>query len=167
MIHWLVIGMLTLQAGATSAPGPGGEGPPYGAGDAVVATLRGEPLDDAVARVASRLRCPVCQQLSILDSPAELAQEMKAVVREKLAAGESEEEVVAYFVSKYGEWVLLDPPKRGFNLVVWLGPLVLLLGGGAALAFLFSRWLRAGPGVTDEERRHDRTTPFLPTVDHR
>lgn len=110
----------------------------------------GAELDALEQSVASRLRCPVCQQLSILDSPAELAQEMKAVVRERLAAGQSEEEVVAYFVSKYGEWILLDPPKRGFNLTVWLMPIAALGGGGLLLGFAFRRWL----GVGDVDADH-------------
>lgn len=141
MTTWLMVGLLALQgAGApTFAPaeaaraqaGPGG-------------TASETALEDAYVRVARQLRCPVCQQLSILDSPAELAVEMRAVVRERLAAGDSEEEVLAYFVSKYGEWVLLDPPKRGFNLVVWLAPLLVLAGGAAVLTKTFSGWLRSG-----------------------
>src|SRR5690554_2720698 len=66
-------------------------------------------LERRTRELASQLRCPVCQGLSIQDSPTELAQDMKAVVREQLAQGKSEEEVTAYFVEKYGEWILLQP----------------------------------------------------------
>lgn len=98
--------------------------------------------------VASQLRCPVCQGLSLADSPSELSLQMKQVVREQLAAGKSPEEVKAYFVSKYGEWILLEPKPRGMNLAVYLMPLVLLLGGGGLIVVAVRRWTRA-PAATD------------------
>ncbi len=125
---------------------------------AFVQTRADQAQDEAYVRVAKQLRCPVCQQLSILDSPAELAVEMRSVVRERLAAGDTEEEVLAYFVSKYGEWVLLDPPKRGFNLIVWLGPVALLLGGAVVLSRVFRNWLRSADG-DDPAAPITRSTP--------
>lgn len=110
----------------------------------------GDRLDRLTAEVASQLRCPVCRQLSVQDSEAELSKEVKALIRERLAAGESPEEVKAYFVSKYGEWILLSPPKRGFTLLVWVLPLVAILGGGLVLTFLFRNWLGVGPNPTGE-----------------
>jgi cytochrome c-type biogenesis protein CcmH/NrfF len=71
-------------------------------------------LEARVREVASELRCPVCQGESIEDSPAALAQEMKVIVREQLAAGRTPDEVKAYFVEKYGEWILLRPKARGW-----------------------------------------------------
>lgn len=145
MTSLLLVALLALQDAGT----PGMASPPERQADAVspAASTRvaaeDAALEESYVRVARQLRCPVCQQLSILDSPAELAVEMQAVVRERLAAGESEEQVLAYFVSKYGQWVLLDPPKRGFNLVVWLGPLALLVGGALVLAKVFAGWLRS------------------------
>ncbi len=106
-------------------------------------------IDALVAEVASQLRCPVCRQLSVLDSPAEMAQEMRAVIRERLEAGETPEEVKAYFVSKYGEWILLAPKKKGFNLIVWLLPVVGVLGGAVILGVAFRRWTRAGAAEGD------------------
>jgi cytochrome c-type biogenesis protein CcmH len=88
-------------------------------------------LDRRTRELASQLRCPVCQGLSINDSPAELAVEMKGVVREQLAAGKSPGEVRQYFIEKYGEWVLLEPDPRGFNMLVYAIPVLALLGGGA------------------------------------
>lgn len=87
-------------------------------------------LDRRTREVASELRCPVCQGLSIADSPSELAQEMKGLVREQLASGKSPEQVRAYFIDKYGEWVLLAPKPEGFNLLVYLLPAALVMGGG-------------------------------------
>ena len=77
-------------------------------------------LEARTSDVARQLRCPVCQGLSIQDSPSELSQSMRAVVREQLAAGRTPDEVKRYFVSKYGEWILLAPATHGLNLS-WSG----------------------------------------------
>jgi cytochrome c-type biogenesis protein CcmH len=97
-------------------------------------------LDDSVRALASMLRCPVCQGESIQESPAALAGEMRQVVREQLAAGRTPEEVKAYFVSKYGEWILLQPKAKGVNLTVYLLPLLMLLGGALVIVFALRRW---------------------------
>jgi cytochrome c-type biogenesis protein CcmH/NrfF len=101
-------------------------------------------LEARTKAVASHLRCPVCQGLSLQDSPSGLAQEMRNVVKEQLRAGKSEEEVKAYFVSKYGEWILLEPPARGFNLAVYLLPVGLLVGGAVLVVTLARKWSRGG-----------------------
>ena len=108
------------------------------------------PVGDEIAHeVASRLRCVVCQNLSVADSPSEMASQMRAIIRERLAAGESPQDVQRYFVERYGEWILLEPTRRGFNLVVWLVPLVVVVAGLASVAVLVRRWTRrrAGPAV--------------------
>ena len=97
-------------------------------------------LDRQTREVAGALMCPVCQNLSAADSPSELAEQMRQVVRVKLAAGESREQILAYFVDRYGEEVLLDPPKRGFNLVIWVVPPLLLLGFGVVVWRTVRRW---------------------------
>jgi cytochrome c-type biogenesis protein CcmH len=101
---------------------------PVGAGTET--TRRSAPVSDAdVHAVAAQLRCVVCQSLSVADSPSEMAAQMRGIVRERLAAGDTPDEVVRYFVDKYGEWILLAPPRRGFTLLVWiLPPLAVLLG---------------------------------------
>jgi cytochrome c-type biogenesis protein CcmH len=66
--------------------------------------------------------------------------QMKQVVRDQLAAGKSPEEVKAYFVSKYGEWILLEPKPRGMNLAVYLLPLFLLVGGGGLIVVMVRKW---------------------------
>jgi cytochrome c-type biogenesis protein CcmH len=104
----------------------------------------GEPRDSLLeartSEVAGRLRCPVCQGVSIQDSPAELAQEMRSVVREQLRAGKTPAEVEAYFVASYGEWVLLEPRASGLNLLLYLLPVVLVLGGVALVVKAVRRW---------------------------
>ncbi|MGQ0815747.1 MAG: cytochrome c-type biogenesis protein [Gemmatimonadota bacterium] len=99
-------------------------------------------LEARTSEVAAVLRCPVCQGLSLNDSPSELSQQMRVIVKEQLRAGKSPEEVKAYFVSKYGEWVLLEPKAAGMNLIVYLAPLLLLLGGGALIVFTVRKWTR-------------------------
>jgi len=104
-------------------------------------------LELRTREVAAQLRCPVCQGVSLEDSPSTLAQEMKSVVREQLRAGKSEEEVKQYFVQKYGEWILLEPEPTGFNLAVYVLPVVLLLGGGVTVFVLARKWSRQGAGA--------------------
>src|SRR5262245_38438393 len=95
--------------------------------------------EDVVHEVALQLRCVVCQNLSVADSPSEMASQMRGIIRERLAAGESPAQVQRYFVERYGEWILLSPPRHGFNLLVWLLPLGAVL---AAAGLLIRRWTR-------------------------
>ena len=88
-------------------------------------------LDDRVQDVASGLRCPVCQNLSVADSPSALAREMRSEIASRLETGDTPEEVRDFFVERYGEWVLLAPTREGLNLLPWLVPVAgLLLGVG-------------------------------------
>ena len=97
-----------------------------------------------VREVASSLRCPVCQNNSIEESPSQLAQDMKREVRQRLAAGESPDDIRRYFISRYGEWVLTKPRAAGINLSVWLLPVVALFGGAVIVWLAVRRWVRQG-----------------------
>ena len=97
-------------------------------------------LEARTAEVASQLRCPVCQGLSIQDSPSELSQQMRAVVKDQLRAGKSPDEVKAYFISKYGEWILLEPKPHGFNILVYALPVLLIIAGLGAIAVAVKKW---------------------------
>jgi cytochrome c-type biogenesis protein CcmH len=106
---------------------------------AALAVEPGEMLDDpgleARARAISKdLRCLVCQNQSIDDSNADLAHDLRVIVRERLVAGDSDEQVVAYVVARYGDFVLLDPPFKATTWALWLGPFAILLVAGAAAA---------------------------------
>lgn len=101
-----------------------------------------QEVDSRTRSIAEKLRCPVCQNESVADSPAELAAQMRALIRDKLAAGESEDEIIGYFVSRYGEWILLEPPRRGALWVVWLAPAVALVAGAAFVGAYVRRTLR-------------------------
>ncbi len=99
-----------------------------------------DPAQEAEAQsLMYELRCLVCQSQSIADSDAEMAVDMRAVVRERIAAGESADDVRAYLIARYGEWVTFSPPKRGANLVLWTAPLLLLIAGGLVAAKLFRK----------------------------
>jgi cytochrome c-type biogenesis protein CcmH len=118
--------------------------------------------DEDVQAIASQLRCVVCQNLSVADSPSEMAHQMRALIRERLAAGDRPAEVMTYFVQRYGDWVLLSPPPRGLNLLLWLAPFGAVAGGLILVLTLVRRWRRppvapvtaAGPevGPADRER---------------
>jgi cytochrome c-type biogenesis protein CcmH len=89
--------------------------------------------------LASELRCPVCQGNSIQDSPSELAQEMRDLIRDQLRRKDADD-VRAYFVAKYGEWILLSPRAEGLNLIVYLVPVAVILIGGAVVWRTVRRW---------------------------
>ncbi|MFN3938263.1 MAG: cytochrome c-type biogenesis protein CcmH [Gemmobacter sp.] len=120
-----------------------------------------DPALEARARELSRdLRCLVCRNESIDDSNAPLARDLRILVRERLVAGDSDAEVMAFVVDRYGEYVLLRPTATGGNLVLWLaGPVLLAAGLGGA--FLYLRRRRAAPGaapqpLTEAERQRLR-----------
>lgn len=107
-------------------------------------------LDVHTTRLAVQLRCAVCQGISIQESPSALAREMRELVKEQLRAGRTDAEVKAYFVSKYGEWILLAPKAQGFNLLLYLAPFVLLVGGFVGIAIVVRRWTAAAPTDADQ-----------------
>ena len=109
-------------------------------------------LEAQVRDIAAQLRCPVCQGLSVGDSPSELAHEMRSLVREQLQQGKTQAEVLEYFTPRYGEWILLAPPKHGFNLIIWVLPFVLLPIGAAAVYLGARRWVRQ-PAVEESPPR--------------
>ena len=95
---------------------------------------QGSQLPDSVLEarttaVASLLRCPVCQGESIQDSPADLAKQMRNLVKDMLREGKTPDEIRAYFVGRYGEWILLEPKMTGLNLLLYMLPIVLIVGG--------------------------------------
>ncbi len=98
-------------------------------------------LEARVQTLGKELRCAVCQGLSVADSPSSMARAQLDKIRELVSSGQSDQEVRDYFVARYGEWVLLQPKAEGFNWLVWLGPVALLLGGG----FVIYRQVRREP----------------------
>jgi cytochrome c-type biogenesis protein CcmH len=109
------------------------------------ATAADSAIEARVSRLATVLRCPVCQGVSIQNSPAELSQQMRALVREQVVSGKSDDEVKAWFVARYGEWILLEPKPTGFNLLVYLLPALALIGGGLLVMRVVKRWTSPSP----------------------
>jgi cytochrome c-type biogenesis protein CcmH len=99
-----------------------------------------QTLDQRVYDVASQLKCLVCQGESVADSPATLSLQMRGVIRQQLQSGKSEQEVIQYFVSRYGDRILLSPPWHGLTLLVWLVPIALMVGGILLLFIVLRSW---------------------------
>ena len=138
--------------------------------------IMADPAKEARARELSReLRCMVCQNQSIDDSEAPLARDLRLLVRERIAAGDSDNQVIDFLVARYGEFVLLKPRVNQHTLVLWLVPPLALVGGGVAL-WLHNRRRQKSESTEDpslfhlteeEEARLDRliaaeTTPEKP-----
>ena len=106
-----------------------------------------DPVMEQRAReISAGLRCLVCRNESIDESNATLARDLRLLVRERLMAGDSNDETVAFIVDRYGEYVLLRPTMTGSNIVLWLAPLgLLVMGGGMALVYIRRRSVSAAP----------------------
>lgn len=137
-------------------------------GAPVFAVQPDEILADAALEARARdisagLRCLVCRNESIDDSNAELARDLRLLVRERLMAGDSDEAVVAFIVERYGEYVLLNPKTGGANLLLWLaGPLMLVAGGVMAGLYLRGRASAAEPEVARlSKHEEDRLREIL------
>ncbi len=145
----LALGLLLAPGfAAAQENGPGAAQVPT----PVATSPQDSALDAQTKALASQLRCPVCQGLSLQDSPSELAQQMRAVIRDQLRAGRTPDQVRAYFVSKYGEWILLQPEAHGFNLTVYVLPVLGLLAGGVVIVLAARRWTRRQVAEAEEPR---------------
>lgn len=123
--------------------------------------VAGAMLDQRTNEVASLLRCPVCQGLSVADSPSTMAQDMKHQVRELLARGYTQEQILAYFERSYGQFVLEKPKFQGVSALVWLLPIAALLFG-AIVVFSKVKQLEKGPEPAAEGE--PEVDPYLARV---
>lgn len=121
------------------------------------------PREARVQALGKQLRCPMCQGLSIADSSSSAARAQMDKVRELVAAGKTDQQIRDYFTSRYGEWALLEPPASGMNLLVWLLPLLLLVGGGLAIARTLRRPVPVAP-EPEAEQRPPADDPYLEAV---
>jgi cytochrome c-type biogenesis protein CcmH len=119
-----------------------------------------DPAQESRAREIGReLRCLVCQNESIEDSGAELARDLRLLVRERITAGDSNEQVIAFVHARYGDFVLLRPPVNAATILLWASPAIGLLGGGLAIWLMLRRRrlppaaAEAAPALTAEEAR--------------
>jgi cytochrome c-type biogenesis protein CcmH len=144
----LLLGTLTLFAQQTLKVPDAAQfvGQPQGA------PLTGAQLTQRTNEIGALLRCPVCQGMSVADSPAEMAVNMKGQVHELLQRGYTEEQILTYFERSYGQFVLLRPKFEGTNRLVWLLPAIALLIGAAVLFVTFRRLSRAAPQTPNAQR---------------
>jgi cytochrome c-type biogenesis protein CcmH len=135
-----------LAAVALLAAAPGSaqmrEAPPLAADPAVEAR---------VMHLASVLRCLVCQNQTLADSNAELAVDLRNQLREQVKAGRSDEQIVDYLVTRYGDFVLYRPPMKATTALLWVGPFLLLVGGLAALGLTLRRRARAQGAMAEAD----------------
>jgi len=134
-----------LAALATLAPLPA-------AADAVP-TVTDPVAQGRAVKLSEKLRCLVCQNQSIADSNAELASDLRGQIREQIAAGKSDDQIVEYMVNRYGDFVLYDPPFKPTTILLWLGPLLLVIGGFFVLIRNLRRRPAAEPTLTAEEQQ--------------
>jgi cytochrome c-type biogenesis protein CcmH len=131
-LPWLLLGLVIAAAiGLIALHGP----------------ARPPSTADRVHEIASTLRCPVCRDLSVADSPAPLAQQMRDTIAKDLAAGRTPDQIRAEFVASYGESVLLSPPRKGIGLVAWVAPALLLAAGLTIALTIVRRWRAGVPGA--------------------
>lgn len=114
--------------------------------------LEDPALEERAREISKGVRCLVCRNESIDESNAELARDLRILVRERLVAGDSDDEVVEFLVSRYGEYVLLNPRPTGSNLILWVAAPALLLGGlGIAAMYLRRRQTGTAPEALSED----------------
>ena len=110
--------------------------------------IRAQSIDEQTVTIAKQLKCPVCQNVPVAYSQSQLADEMRLVIREKVAQGESEEAIIQYFVDRYGEDVLLEPRREGFSLLLWVTAVGVLLCGAAVVGVVLWNWSQSRPAAT-------------------
>ena len=115
--------------------------------------LRNPALEARAREIGRSLRCLVCQNQSIDDSDAPLARDLRLLVRDRLAAGDGDDQVVDYIVARYGEFVLLRPPFKPATFALWIGPWALLAVGVAAIAIRCRRVREEAEPLSEQEKR--------------
>ncbi len=118
-----------------------------------------EVLDDAALELRARalsegLRCPICRNESIDESNADISRDLRILLRERLVAGDTDDQAVQYLVDRYGDYILLSPRVEGVNLALWLAaPIMLLLAGGIAAVTIRGRSRAVGPEELSAEEK--------------
>ena len=117
-----------------------------------LAAAESPDMDQRVSALANELRCLVCQNQTLADSNAPLAVDLRNQIREQLAAGKSEQDVTAFMVARYGDFVLYRPPLKAATVALWIGPFVFLAFGVWLLARRLARRRLPEPELSDAER---------------
>lgn len=137
-----LVALLVPLAASAQGAAPNDDAPP-------------ETLEARVFEIAQQLRCPTCVSESVADSSAGISIEMRNQIQAQLQEGRSEAEILAFFQERYGDWVLLEPPRRGIHLVVWWLPGIALAAGVLGLATLMIRWTRNARRLAEEDAPSD------------
>jgi cytochrome c-type biogenesis protein CcmH len=126
-------------------------------------SVRAQSLDDRARSVEQSMRCPVCQGETVADSPSDIARSMRVDIRARLARGQTPRQIRAYYVSRYGDFIVLAPPDSGFGRFAWLAPPLLILGGTGLLVTLLMEWRTRGkvPVAARRERSLERVRAEL------
>jgi cytochrome c-type biogenesis protein CcmH len=112
-------------------------------------------LEARMLKIAAELRCLVCQNQTIADSPAGLSDDLRRDIREQLQRGASDEQVVQYMTERYGDFIRYRPPVKGSTVALWVGPLVLLIGGVGVLVFALRRRAKLAPDRFEPDAEDD------------
>lgn len=115
-----------------------------------------DPLERQVLEIAKDLRCTVCQNQPVSESNADLAKDMRAIIREQLKAGKSRDDIMTYFVDRYGDYVLLKPRTSGAGAPLWVAPVALLALLGLLAAYFIRSHLQPPPPPPPPLSREDR-----------
>jgi cytochrome c-type biogenesis protein CcmH len=147
MVRWLLIALLAFA--------------PYAYAADAVPTEKDAVAASRAVKLAEQLRCLVCQNQTIAESNAELAQDLRKQVREQIAAGKTDEQIIDFMTSRYGDFVLYKPPLKATTVLLWAGPALLLVAGFVVLAGVLRkrRAVEEPPPLTDEE--HERAARLL------
>lgn len=124
-------------------------------------------LEKRMIGLAEKLRCLVCQNESLASSHAELAEDLRREVREQMQKGLSDQEIIDYLVSRYGDFVLYDPPVKSYTLLLWFGPFALLLIGGGVFVYQLRKRKAAVPEAELTPEAHQRAAALLNEKDDR
>ena len=124
-----------------------------------VAAQGGDPTDDDVNAIAKQLYCPVCENIPLDACGTAACEQWRGIIRDQLADGKSEEEIKAYFVAQYGDRVLAEPPRQGFNWLFYIVPWLVLLVGGWLLYNGFRTWRTVGKDVRPTTKETKKVSP--------
>jgi cytochrome c-type biogenesis protein CcmH len=116
-------------------------------------------LEARMLKITAELRCLVCQNQTVADSHADLALDLRRQVREMLAQGASDDEIIAYMTARYGDFVLYRPPVKATTVLLWAGPAALMVGGVVALFLVLRRRSRLPPEAFDADEDDDAAAP--------
>ena len=123
----------------------------------IIIASESERFEVRFKELSNELRCPTCQGLSVKDSEAGFSASIKGKIRELMKHGKSDEEIMAYFVERYGEWILRAPPVSGFNMVLWVLPGAAILTGLIWVLYRSKKWVEKPTeemtGLTLEENQ--------------